>query len=103
MTTRRLKRRTLLKGTLATGAATLLGHLGATAHANPPAASAVRLQVAPRQGPLVEPITGIGLNFPHHLEVWKQISSDLQSLGLRVDVQHVEALTWLERTMTRQD
>ena len=101
--TRRLKRRTLLKGTLATGAASLLGNLGVSGHANPLAASTLRLQVTPRLGPLVEPITGIGLNFPHHLEVWKQISSDLQALGLRVEVQHVEALTWLERTMTRQD
>ncbi|MGQ0568103.1 MAG: hypothetical protein ACT4P5_01025, partial [Armatimonadota bacterium] len=50
----------------------------------------------------METLTGIGLNLANHVEIWKQISADLEAVGFKVQVQPLEPLTWLDRTL-RQD
>lgn len=89
----------MLKGALALGASAVLKQIPSPAAAEP----ALHVQVTPRMGPPVETITGIGLNLANHIEIWKQISADLQAVGFRVQIQHLEPLTWLDRTVNRQD
>ncbi len=95
-----LGRRAFLKGAAALGASALLGGIGA-----PLARASGReriLQVQARMGPPVETLTGIGLNLANHIEIWKQLSADLEAVGFKVQIQPLEPLAWLDRTLRQE-
>jgi peptide/nickel transport system substrate-binding protein len=97
-----VSRRAVLRGALALGAGAVLDGIAAPL-ASAQSWPARAVQIAQRTGPAVETITGIGLNLANHIEIWKQISSDLEAVGFKVQIQHLEPLTWLDRTVNKQD
>ena len=48
-------------------------------------------------GPLVPPLVVSQLTFPSYEEWWRQIPPELEKIGITVDIQPIEANTWIQR------
>jgi peptide/nickel transport system substrate-binding protein len=54
-------------------------------------------------GPLVPPLVVSQLAFPSYEEWWRQIPPELEKVGITVDVQPIEANTWIQNCSVERD
>jgi peptide/nickel transport system substrate-binding protein len=59
--------------------------------------------VAAAAGELVPTLEMLGPSFPALQEIWRQVAPEMEKLGLKVNIQHVEANTWIQKTQVEHN